>query len=184
VDLEANLDPVKVKVSSLPTWSQTPSFQTVTQRNSASATKIKLLHLDVLSPVGPFIPDTTFLTSCYLTTSSGQNTLQLFFFIPMFLKVPFESAVICKSNLSQVLHFIYTVLCAFVLFVFSTKVALQTGRHYSPSAYFIAQTNNSIFTVGEYILLRMYQISKYKQPPFATVLQRALLYTYITTCFG
>jgi hypothetical protein len=35
----------------------------------------------------------------------------------------------------------------------------------------------------ECILLRMYQISKYKQPSFATVLQRALLYTYITTCF-
>jgi hypothetical protein len=30
--------------------------------------------------------------------------------------------------------------------------------------------------VGECILLRMYQISKYKQPSFATVLQRALLY--------
>jgi hypothetical protein len=27
-------------------------------------------------------------------------------------------------------------------------------------------------------------ISKYRQPLFATVLQRALLYTYITTCFG
>jgi hypothetical protein len=27
-------------------------------------------------------------------------------------------------------------------------------------------------------------ISKYRQPSFATVLQRALLYTYITTCFG
>jgi hypothetical protein len=38
-----------------------------------------------------------------------------------------------------------------------------------------------IFTVCECILLRMYQIRKYKQPSFATVLQRALLYTYITT---
>jgi hypothetical protein len=28
------------------------------------------------------------------------------------------------------------------------------------------------------------RISKYRQPSFATVLQRALLYTYITTCFG
>jgi hypothetical protein len=41
----------------------------------------------------------------------------------------------------------------------------------------------AIFTVGECILLRMYQISKYKQPSFSTVLKRALLYTYITTCF-
>jgi hypothetical protein len=37
--------------------------------------------------------------------------------------------------------------------------------------------------VDECILLRMYQISKYRQLSFATVLQRALLYTYITTCF-
>jgi hypothetical protein len=41
-----------------------------------------------------------------------------------------------------------------------------------------------IFIVGERILLRVYQISKYKQPSFATVLQRALLYTYITIRFG
>jgi hypothetical protein len=41
-----------------------------------------------------------------------------------------------------------------------------------------------VFLVGECILLCMYQISKYKQPSFATVLQRTLLYTYITTCFG
>jgi hypothetical protein len=41
-----------------------------------------------------------------------------------------------------------------------------------------------VFMVGECILLRMYQISKYKQLSFATVLQRVLLYTYITTCFG
>jgi hypothetical protein len=41
-----------------------------------------------------------------------------------------------------------------------------------------------IFIVGECILLRMYQISKYRQPSSATVLQRALLYTYITTCLG
>jgi hypothetical protein len=34
-----------------------------------------------------------------------------------------------------------------------------------------------IFIVGEFILLHMYQISKYRQPSFATVLQRALLYT-------
>jgi hypothetical protein len=34
--------------------------------------------------------------------------------------------------------------------------------------------NNFMFTVGECILLRMYQISKYRQPSFATVLQRAL----------
>jgi hypothetical protein len=40
------------------------------------------------------------------------------------------------------------------------------------------------FKVGECILLRMYLISKYRQPSFATVLQRALFYTYITTCFG
>jgi hypothetical protein len=40
------------------------------------------------------------------------------------------------------------------------------------------------FIVGECILLQMYQISKYRQPSFATVLQRGLLYTYITTCFG
>jgi hypothetical protein len=40
-----------------------------------------------------------------------------------------------------------------------------------------------MFIVGECILLRMYQISKYRQPSFATVLKRALLYTYITTCF-
>jgi hypothetical protein len=38
--------------------------------------------------------------------------------------------------------------------------------------------------VGECILLRMYQISKYRQPSFATVLQRALLYMYITIWFG
>jgi hypothetical protein len=29
-----------------------------------------------------------------------------------------------------------------------------------------------------------YQISKYRQPSFATALLRALLYMYITTCFG
>jgi hypothetical protein len=40
---------------------------------------------------------------------------------------------------------------------------------------------NIVFIVGECILLRMYQISKYRKPSFATVLQRALLYTYITT---
>jgi hypothetical protein len=40
------------------------------------------------------------------------------------------------------------------------------------------------FIVGECILLRMYQISKYRQPLFTTVFQRALLYTYIKTCFG
>jgi hypothetical protein len=28
------------------------------------------------------------------------------------------------------------------------------------------------------------EVSKYRQPSFATVLQRALIYTYITTCFG
>jgi hypothetical protein len=43
---------------------------------------------------------------------------------------------------------------------------------------------HKIFIAGECILLRMYQISKYKQPSFATLLQRALLYTYVTTCFG
>jgi hypothetical protein len=48
----------------------------------------------------------------------------------------------------------------------------------------IGRGNRSTFTVGECILLRMYQISKYRQPSFATVLQRALLYTYITTCLG
>jgi uncharacterized membrane protein YdcZ (DUF606 family) len=42
----------------------------------------------------------------------------------------------------------------------------------------------SVFAVGECILLCMYQISKYRQPSFANVLQRAPLYTYITTCFG
>jgi hypothetical protein len=31
-----------------------------------------------------------------------------------------------------------------------------------------------LFIVGECILLRMYQISKYKQPSFTTVLKRAL----------
>jgi hypothetical protein len=36
-----------------------------------------------------------------------------------------------------------------------------------------------IFIVGECILLRMYQISKYKQPSFATVLQRALLFIHV-----
>jgi hypothetical protein len=43
---------------------------------------------------------------------------------------------------------------------------------------------SSDFIVGECILLRMYQISKYIQPSFATVLERALLYTYITKCFS
>jgi hypothetical protein len=38
------------------------------------------------------------------------------------------------------------------------------------------------FIIGGCILLRMYQISKYeyKQPSFATVIQRALLYTWYT----
>jgi hypothetical protein len=40
------------------------------------------------------------------------------------------------------------------------------------------------FIVGECILLRMYQISKYKQPSLATILQCDLLHTFITTCFG
>jgi hypothetical protein len=40
----------------------------------------------------------------------------------------------------------------------------------------------NVFIVGECILLRMYIISKYRQPSFATVLQHALLYTYITNC--
>jgi hypothetical protein len=47
-----------------------------------------------------------------------------------------------------------------------------------------SKAQHFIFIMGECILLHMYQISKYKQPSFATVLQRTLLYTYITTCFG
>jgi hypothetical protein len=35
-----------------------------------------------------------------------------------------------------------------------------------------------------YICNTIRGISKYRHPSLATVLQRALLYTYITTCFG
>jgi hypothetical protein len=50
-----------------------------------------------------------------------------------------------------------------------------------PTVYYTGSIHNNLQGFG---LLKMRQISKYKQPSFATVLQRALLYTYMTTCFG
>jgi hypothetical protein len=45
----------------------------------------------------------------------------------------------------------------------------------------VCSVNSLNFIVGECILLRMYQISKYKQTSFATVLQCAYLFPYLLT---
>jgi hypothetical protein len=60
--------------------------------------------------------------------------------------------------------------------------AARNSDHWTTEV--VKKTYDYIFILGECILLRMYQISKYRQLSFATVLQRVLLYTYITTCFG
>jgi NADH dehydrogenase FAD-containing subunit len=61
------------------------------------------------------------------------------------------------------------------------KEAERKGNKLNVTKTHMVKQMPSIFIVGECILLRMYQISKYRQPSFATVLQRALLYTYIMT---
>jgi hypothetical protein len=93
------------------------------------------------------------------------------------------------AMLSLLLMIVHFDLCWYMEEVTLMHLSYAIGAHYNASGAFNSRSLLVCYEVnlpqnlsGTYI--KLIKISKYKQPSFTTVLQRALLCTYITTSFG
>jgi hypothetical protein len=115
----------------------------------------------------------------FIQTSSNSNYQTIFHFLP-YLELNFIKRFLILFSLrnSHIQKQIFLSCCATQTF------RINQFFDYLRRFCFISNGAQWVSDTAFVINVNSHQISKYKKPSFATVLQRALLYTYITTSFG